>query len=245
MTDTTTHEVYGGFTTLVSDDPAWTIGSFPTPDGSTWEYREPEAVAVVQNGRLRVRVTPLTRRHDRVQILDNAKHMFFSTRRFEVPADGGISFELTMRSQVTGSTPGDLYDGFVSVNLLDFSQGAALDWFVGHDRIAPVHARLPFPGVAAEDARPLKYYAVFDEMEHSPGTERRVGISYDRANARITWTLDGATAWEQPIGVALTGFVVALGIMTEKDLTPQGSVSCHGQSITGEWGPVEVTTWRG
>ncbi|MGY4688314.1 DUF6081 family protein [Salibacterium sp. K-3] len=34
---------------------------------------------------------------------------------------------------------------------------------------------------------------------------------------------------------------VVLGIMTEKDLTPEGSVSVHGQTVTGEWSPVKVT----
>jgi hypothetical protein len=35
---------------------------------------------------------------------------------------------------------------------------------------------------------------------------------------------------------------IALGIMTEKDLTPEGSVSVHGQTITAEWSPITVTT---
>ena len=242
MTDATQHEVYGGYTTLVSDDPAWTIAGFDLPDGTRWEYREPDAVAVVQNGRLRVRAT-LSRKNDHVQILDNAKHMFFSTRRFLVPANGGISFELTMRSRIDGTTPGDLYDGFVSFNLLDFSQGAALDWFVGHDRVAPVHARLPFPGVEAEDARPMKFFALFDELEHTPGAERRVKIAYDRARDRATWWLDGDEIWSAPVPVKLNWFIAALGIMTEKDLTPSGSVSVHGQRIVGEWSPLEIETW--
>jgi hypothetical protein len=236
-------ETYGDYTSIVGEKPSWIIGGFAQPDGTFWEYREPDAVAVVQNGRLRVAVRELTRRHDTIQILDNAKHMFFSARSFGVPDDGGIAFELEMRSQCSGTAPGDLYDGFVSFNLLDFTQGAALDWFVGHDRIAPVYARLPFPGVVASDAKPLKYFAMFDEFPHSPGSRRRVRIAYDRALDECRWWLDGEQTWRYTLPVKLSGFVACLGIMTEKDLSRDGSVSLHGQGILAEWSPLEITTW--
>jgi hypothetical protein len=243
MKEMVSRQVYGDFASIVGDRPAWVIGGFGLPDGSRWEFREPDAIAVVQNGRLRLTVRELTRRHDRIQILDNAKHMFYSTERFPVAEDGGISFGLSIRSRCTGTAPGDLYDGYVSFNLLDLSQGVALDWFVGHDLIAPVNARLPFPGVNAGDARPLKYYAVFEELEHTPGTERRVKIAYDRARNEAVWSLDGSEVRRALIPVPLEGFVAALGIMTEKDIGPSGSVSCHGQGVTGEWSPFEIEGW--
>lgn len=242
MADRVANEVYGDFHTIVGDDPAWTIGGFALPDGSRWEFREPEAVVVVQDGRLRVSVPRLTRRHDRIQFLDNAKHMFFSARRFEVPSGGGIAFDLGIRSTCVGTTPGDLYDGLVSFNLLDLAQGVALDWFVGHDRVAPVNARLPFPGADAPDARPLRYYAVFRELPHEPGGERRVGIAYDRSRGEARWTLDGEEVSRARVPEC-AGFVAALGIMTEKDISPAGSVSCHGQGVTGTWSPLEITVW--
>ena len=236
-------ETYGDFTSIVGEKPAWVIGGFPLPDGSFWEYREPDAVAVVQNGRLRVAVRELTRRHDSVQILDNAKHMFFSSRSFDVPPQGGVSFETEVRSMCQGTAPGDLYDGFVSLNLLDFSEGGALDWFVGHDRVAPVYARLPFPGVVAGDAKPLKYFAIFEELAHSPGARRAVRIAYDRALDEVRWWLDGELTWRYTPPVKFNGFIAALGIMTEKDLTREGSVSVHGQGILAEWSPLQITTW--
>jgi hypothetical protein len=243
MTEKARHEVYGDYGSIVGSKPSWVIGGFPQPDGTPWEFREPDAVAVVQNGRLRVAVQQLTRRHDRIQILDNAKHMFFSSRLFPIPPSGGISFELDMRAYGMSTAPGDLYDGFASFNLLDFSQGAALDWFVGHDRIAPVYARLPFPGVTAEDTSPLKYWAVFEEAERDPAARHRVRIAYDRESNEARWWLDGSEFWRYQLPVKLSGFTAALGIMTEKDLSPDGSVSCHGQGVLAEWGPLEITTW--
>jgi hypothetical protein len=70
-TDAATEVIeYGGFADLLKPDTKWVIGGFPG-----WEFREPDAIPVVQNGRLRVAVMPLTRTNTMVQFFDNAKHM--------------------------------------------------------------------------------------------------------------------------------------------------------------------------
>ncbi len=87
--------VYGDFADILKLESPWIQASFPTTDGLR-EYREPNALVLVQNGRLRVAAVPLTRGHDSVQILDNAKHMYFSRERFEAPLEvtkGGTSAE--------------------------------------------------------------------------------------------------------------------------------------------------------
>ena len=74
----------GGFGCLISAEPAergWFAAGFPMKDGAFWTFREPDAVVIVQNDRLRVAAVPFTRGHDEVQFFDNAKHMYFSTRR--------------------------------------------------------------------------------------------------------------------------------------------------------------------
>jgi hypothetical protein len=143
--------VYGEFADILKPDSKWVQAGFPTPDGF-WEYREPNALVLVQNGRLRVAAAPLTRSNDSVQILDNAKHMYFSRERFVVPDDGEISVECEITARVTDGVPEDLYDGFVSLNLLDFTTGLAIDFFVCNEKYATVYARLPFPGVVLEEA---------------------------------------------------------------------------------------------
>src|SRR3954468_9526143 len=85
---------YGDFADLLKPESKWVIGGFPG-----WEFREPDAVVVVQNGRLRVAAMPLTRSNTMVQILDNAKHMYFSRELFSVPEGGEISVELDIRAQ--------------------------------------------------------------------------------------------------------------------------------------------------
>src|SRR5579885_1091944 len=91
---------YAGYHSIISGvDRKWEYGGFALPDGTVWRSREPDAAVIVEGDLLRVRVERLTRSHDRVQILDNAKNMFFSTSRFVIPDDGAISFEWDMSAR--------------------------------------------------------------------------------------------------------------------------------------------------
>jgi hypothetical protein len=142
---------YSNFASVVTGEGDWMLAGFPLPDGGFWQYREPDAVVIVQDGFLRVAAVPYTRGHDTIQFLDNAKHMYFSTRTFECPPEGTITFSIDLAATIIKGAPGDLYDGFVSFNVLDFSTGAALDFFVGNETIATVYGKLPFPGVPIVD----------------------------------------------------------------------------------------------
>lgn len=119
--------VLGDFHSILEEGKVWKTGGFTLPDGSFWAYREPEAVVIVRNDTLYVRAK-LSRENHQVQILDNAKHMYYSAEPVVIPEAGEISFELQIRSRTQGTAPGDLYDGYVSLNLLDFTTGAALDF---------------------------------------------------------------------------------------------------------------------
>lgn len=233
---------YGGYAGLYSDDGLWEQGGFHLPDGSFWEYREPGAVSVVRDGRLRVRVPEVTRRHDYVQVLDNAKHMLYSRRRFEVPDGGRITFRFSVAAQIINADDDDLYSGFVSVNLLDFETGLALDFFTSNRLYATVYGRIPFPGVDKEPDE--NWFCFFGERENDkgPGEFNDYEITYDQKADLVIFRKDGAEIERREgVPVKAGGFIIALGIMTEKDLTPEGSVSCRGQGITGEWSPFQIT----
>jgi hypothetical protein len=243
---------YAGYHSIVTGvDRQWEYGGFPQADGTFWRYREPNAIVIVEKDRLRVRVGRLTRSHDAIQILDNAKNMFFSTQRFVPPDNGSISFEWDMSAQCTGTGLHDLYDGFVSAHLLDLSTGMALDFFVCNDVIATVYARLPFPGLSlsadVEDAIKPKYFSLFNELpiETHPGQKHRYGISYSKSKDEVHFFVDGqSVAVYTEVPCKLQGFTLALGLMTEKSIQQGKSVSLHGQGLTGEWGPFTVTVER-
>jgi hypothetical protein len=231
--------VYGGFADLLKPESAWVIGGFPG-----WEYREPEAVVIVQNGNLRVTVMPLTRSNDAVQILDNAKHMYFSKETFVVPEGGEISVELDIRAQKFNGVPNDFYDGFVSLNLLDFSTGLAIDFFVSNECYATVYARLPFPGseVSGEEGK-QKYFALFQEHPLPKGEQQKhhYKITYDQGGDELRFYVEGELV-NREVGVPkMRSFIAALGLMTEKDIVDGRSISCHGQGLQGEWSPLTIT----
>lgn len=241
-----TYANYGSI--ITGDDRRWEYGGFALPDGTFWRYREPDAAVIVEGQHLRVRVEKLTRGNDRVQILDNAKNMFFSTQKFIPPDDGEISFEWDMSARCTGTRPHDLYDGFVSVNLLDFSTGMALDFFTCNDEIASVYARLPFPGVPApsdpENAVKPKYFCHFNELsiETAPGQTHRYRISYHKSKDELSFFVDGQVVTHYTeVPSKINWLLIALGLMTEKSIEQGKSISVHGQGLTGEWGPFTIT----
>jgi hypothetical protein len=242
MTTETEHAaettVYGDFADLLKPDGKWAIGSM-----GGWEFREPNAVAVVQNGTLRVSVMPLTRSNDAVQFFDNAKHMYFSRERFDVPAGGEISVEVDIRAQKVNGVAGDFYDGFVSLNLIDLTTGMAIDFFVSNECFATVYARLPFPGAATPEDGSHRYFALFKEQPLPKGEQQRhrYTITYDQSGNELRFYVEGELVNREVDVPRMEGFIAALGIMTEKDIVAGKSVSCHGQGITAEWSPLTIT----
>jgi hypothetical protein len=233
---------YGGFADLLKPDSKWVIGGFPG-----WEFREPDAVVVVQNGKLRVGAMPLTRGHGAVQILDNAKHMYFSRETFQVPQGGEISCELDIRAQKFNGVPNDFYDGFVSFNMLDFTTGLAIDFFVSNECYATVYARLPFPGSPAPEEGGQKYFAMFKEQPLPKGEQQthRYKITYNQGSNELLFYVDGVLVNHEVDVPRMEQFICALGLMTEKDIVDGKSVSCHGQGLSGEWGPLTMTKRAG
>ncbi|WP_139997809.1 DUF6081 family protein [Paenibacillus paridis] len=233
--------VLGDFHTILNEGEVWKIGGFPLQDGSFWQYREPNAVVIVRNGILYVRA-PLSRSNDHIQILDNAKHMYYSAEPVKVPETGEISFELQIRARTQNTAEDDLYDGFVSLNLLDFTTGGALDFFAGNDKYASVYAVLPFPGVQVPETDKTRYFCVFKEdTDFEARAFNTYKITYNRSEDEVVFLLNGREVRrEKNVPVKFNQFTVALGVMTEKDLTPEGSVSVHGQTVIAEWSPITI-----
>ncbi len=245
-TPTTTETIAGNFNRILEPDAHWDIGAFPLPDGSVWQYREPDAMVLVRNGWLQVGAVPYTRSNDRVQILDNAKHMYFSKERFAVPDGGRITFEIQVAARTIGTHPGNLYDGYVSWNLLDLATGWAFDFFTGGDAIATVYGRLPFPGSALPETGTARAFCIFNELKDVPtaqGQAHAYRITYDQQSDRVEFEADGKVVdVYEHVPDKISGFTAALGLMSEVDIVDGKSVSCHGQGVIGRWSPMRVVT---
>ena len=74
--------IFGDFHSILSESGTWKIGGFPLPDGSFWEYREPNAVVIVRNGILYVRA-PLSRQNDQIQFSTTPSICIIPTKRWK------------------------------------------------------------------------------------------------------------------------------------------------------------------
>jgi hypothetical protein len=241
-----TETVVGSFNRILEPDSPWALGGFELPGGQSWEYKEPDAMVLVKNGWLQVSAVPYTRGNDHVQILDNAKHMYFSKERFTVPEGGRITFEIQIAAQTVSTRPGEMFDGYVSWNLLDFQTGWAIDFFTSGETVTTVYARLPFPGVTLPNTGAAKAFCVFNEIRDLPASQGQVHsyrITYDQAADTVEFEADGRVVDRyEHVPDKITGFIAALGLMSEIDIVDGKSVSCHGQGVIGRWSPMRVVT---
>jgi hypothetical protein len=102
---------------------------------------------------------------------------------------------------------------------------------------------LPFPGVTVPPSDKTRYFCVFKEDTNFKAREfNDYKIVYNRAKDEAAFYVNGEEVRrEKNVPIKFNRFTIALGIMTEKDLSPEGSVSVHGQTVIAEYSPVKVT----
>ena len=91
----------GGFGSILrgGDAAEWVPASFAMPGGGELGLPGARRRGAGAERRLRVSAVPFTRQHDDVQIFDNAKHMYFSTRTFGAPEGGRLTVEWELRAR--------------------------------------------------------------------------------------------------------------------------------------------------
>ena len=130
------------------------------------------------------------------------------------------------------------------MNLLDFSTGMAVDFFVSNEcyrdgvRAAAVPRRR-----RARRATGQKYFGLFKEQPLPKGEQQshRYRITYDQGAAELRFYVEGELVNREVDVPKMESFLIALGLMTEKDIPTAHSVSCHGQGLVGEWSPITIT----
>ncbi len=236
--------LYGEFSSIFKEDGKWTLREHKLPDGTVWTCSEPDAIITVQRNRLRVRTEPLRRFHDTNQQIDNSKHVYSSTTKFQAPEKGIISFELQMRASVTGAKSEDLYNGFTTFALFDQEGGFGLGFLTNGLEYATIYARQIPPSIASRNPAYPRLFEIYDEHPLASAREgsQSFTITYDKQQNRADWLIDGENAnYQDAIPDPINSFSVELGLMTGVELGPDGSRSLQGQGITGEWSAVKIT----
>ncbi len=231
------------YSALLRQDSLWQPGAIRLADKSTWTYVEPAARVTVRRERLRIQVTPFTRRHDSIQTLDNSKHLYFSTATYPFEIKDETSYAVSMSVRGVNTNEGEIYDGFAAFHLLDTDSGIAADFFAGNDNIAIAYSKPKHVSTAMSPPTERKYLAVFKDADVStvPDQFHNYLIIYDPDESRLTWKVDEeVVAEEKNVPARVKSFKLGLGVMTAKTITEGRSVSNHGQGIIGRWSPVRI-----
>lgn len=236
------HErVYDDFTAATLDPERWTILTAKGPDGSLHPYADRNAAVVTGDGEVAITVNPFTRFHDTDPLRNNAKQMYRSTERIDVPPSGDLVVETDMAVRTYGQIPYDLLDAFGTMNLFDLSTGVVLDTAATGDTVYAVVERLVIKGVT-EPADHYRHRVVLD-VPTEPGQWHHYAISYDARTSRASWHVDGVRHYWATVPVPVRGFHLGMALFSARDLTRHGRAEReHGQGATGRWGPWRVTT---
>lgn len=228
---------YDDFSGPELDPERWMFLQYPLPDGSTHVCSEPSATTSVGGGALKVRIEQFENTHG-VQIIDNPKHLLFSTRAFEIPATGQCRFSVTMAGQGINTTPHDYRDGFAAFNVLDLAGGWVFDLAVSMDTVFAIHERLPLPGVEQPFTHCVN--APLSGIDATPGTEHRYTVSLDRGAGTAAWIVDGTTIYEIAGAEIPERVQVGFGVFTLHQVQDNASVSLRGQGFDAAWRDVEI-----
>lgn len=194
---------------------------------------EPDANTTVEGGILTVGIPRFTASDSENQMLDNTKHLIFSTRGFDLPATGIARFGVDLAVHHVGVDSGDYRKGVAAFNVVDVDGGTHMvfDVLATREQIFAEHEILGVPGEENPFTR-----VVNDPFFPPAAIEfRSCCIEFDRSAGRVTWEVDGHTLHEASGLEVLPGSVrIGFGFFT---LPPVGlgENSCQGQGGRASW----------
>jgi hypothetical protein len=229
--------VYDDFTGPELDTAKWTFLTYPFPDGSAHVCAEPNAQVAVGNGAYSVRIERFENQHG-VQIIDNPKHLMYSTTMFPLPDHGVADFSVKMAAQGIGTVPFDYRDGFAAFNILDLANGWVFDLAASSEHIVAIHELLPLPGVNNAFTHCIE--APLSKLECAPGLEHTYTVSLDTADSAVTWEVDGRTVYHLPGAILPSRVQIGFGIFTLHPVVDERSVSLRGQGFQATWRDLRI-----
>ena len=230
--------VYDNLSSGTIDPSKWKILSFPMGNEEFWTWAEPNAKVGPRNGGLGITVDPFTRKHDKVHMFDDPKHLYGSVRTFPVSQDRSTIFEVDMGAETYRSNAEDIQDAFAGFILMDFSTGMIFDFVATGKKIGAIYERLLIPGVTDENtAFTYIIESPFSGISTSPGRLNHYSVTLDGSNKRAEWFVDGKRFFKaEGVPVHPKEIMIGFGLFTLKPVDPsKGSTSVHGQGATGIW----------
>ena len=195
--------------------------------------REIDATTTVDGGTVTVDVPEFTAADDQNQMMDNTKHVVFSTRRFEIPPRGRARFRVELSVAEIGDETEDYRLGVAAFNVVDTEGGTHMvfDLLATGERMYAEHEVLAVPG----EENPFTRVVDAPFRHWRQGDFRDCEIQLNRADGTAFWTVDENLIFEASGLTRLPDSVhIGFGFFT---LFPVGIApgSCRGQGGRASW----------
>ena len=134
---------------------------------------------------------------------DNVKALIYSTAECSPGQRGLLTVETEMRVTTSGTEnnpfaadAGDVRLGCGAFNTIDVKSFMVFDFFISNGRIVALYERLPF-AQSKDDPYPAFTELIPVSTPTAAGQWHRYAITYDRANDRAEWLVDGEVVAER------------------------------------------------
>lgn len=214
----------------------WVTGAVRMGDEVIWTYADPGLVTTVGAGTCEVAIARFTQCHHGVQMFDNPKALYFSTRTWLAGA-AAMSFSCRLAAEFTGDTA-DYRNGFASFNVLDFATGTVMDIVSNGHKLWAITERLDIPGL--ELSVPPYSEVVELNVDTAPLREHEVEVRYDPAAHEVRYLVDGAVRYQRELPTAPKSLMLGMGLITLYPIENGASTSCRGQGGRGRYSAIQA-----
>src|SRR3954452_6324086 len=216
------------------DASRWTPAHLPLPTGGRPVPLDPHAEVAVGDGEVRVTIPRFAVSHDAFQAVDSVKHLVVSTRRFELPPAGPVTFAADLAVENLNGEPADYRRGIAAFPVADLDASKRVFSVCGTSaRVFAMHEHLAFGGPTEPFVHVVESpYADFGDDFTRP---RACEITLDRSTSTAAWRVDGRTVYEANGAFVPDGARIAFGIFTMLPIRDGHSRSLDGQGIDARW----------
>ena len=217
------------------DASRWSPARLPLPTGDEHIPLDPQAELAVGEGEVRVTIPRFSLSHDRFQPADSPKYLTFSTRQFELPRDGPVTFAVDLAVENIGGEPGDFRRGMAAFHVFDL--GVSQRVFAVCGTSTPVLALHEQLGLGGGGAGEPFYHVVespYEDFEDDFTRLRACEITLDRTSSTASWRVNGHTVYEAQTLIP-DQVRIGFGIWTMQPIRDGHSRSVTGQGMGARW----------
>jgi hypothetical protein len=208
------------------DAAHWIPARLPLPAGGEHIALDPNAELAVGAGEVRVTIP-------RFSLAHSAKHLHFSTQKFELSPGRPATFAVDLAVQNIGGDPADYRRGMAAFHVFDPDVSKRVFAVVGTStRVFAMHEQVaPADGGAGE----LFYHVVespYEDFDDDFTRLRASEITLDRSRSTAAWHVDGHKVYEAHTFIP-ERVLIGFGIWTM--LPERDGRSVDGQGMNARW----------